>query len=65
MHLIQLWAPTKASQITTHTNLKITLTTASEYVIAQTYDLTVTGAFQAAVTEYGKDKFLRLNRNYN
>ena len=38
------WTPTKASQIKTHSNLKITLTTASEYVVAQTYDLSVTGS---------------------
>ena len=37
------WTPTKASQITTHTNITITLTTASGYVLSQTYDLTVTG----------------------
>ena len=37
------WTPTKASQITTHSNIKITLTTASGYVLKQTYDLTVTG----------------------
>jgi len=37
------WTPTKASQITTHSNIKITLTTASGYVLSQTYDLTVTG----------------------
>ena len=37
------WIPTKASQITTHSNIKITLTTASDYVLTQTYDLTVTG----------------------
>jgi len=37
------WTPTKASQITTHSNIKITLTTASSYVLSQTYDLTVTG----------------------
>ena len=37
------WTPTKASQITTHSNIKITLTTASDYVLTQTYDLTVTG----------------------
>ena len=37
------WTPTKASQITTHPNIKITLTTASGYVFSQTYDLTVTG----------------------
>ena len=37
------WTPTKASQITTHSNIKITLTTASGYVLTQTYDLTVTG----------------------
>ena len=37
------WTPTKASQITTHTNITITLTTASGYVLTQTYDLTVTG----------------------
>jgi len=38
-----VWTPTKASQITTHTNITITLTTASGYVLTQTYDLTVTG----------------------
>lgn len=37
------WTPTKASQITTHSNIKITITTASGYVITQTFDLTVTG----------------------
>ena len=37
------WTPTKASQITTHSNITITLTTASGYVLTQTYDLTVTG----------------------
>ena len=37
------FTPTKASQITTHSNIKITLTTASGYVFSQTYDLTVTG----------------------
>ena len=37
------WTPTKASQITTHSNITITLTTASSYVLTQTYNLTVTG----------------------
>ncbi len=37
------WTPTIASQITTHSNITITLTTASGYVLTQTYDLTVTG----------------------
>ena len=37
------WTPTKASQITTHTNITITPTTASGYVLTQTYALTVTG----------------------
>ena len=37
------WTPTKASQITTHSDITITLTTASSYVISQTYNLTVTG----------------------
>ncbi len=37
------WTPSKASQITTHTNITITLTTASGYVLTETYDLTVTG----------------------
>jgi len=37
------WTPIKASQITTHSNIKITLTTATDYVLTQTYDLTVTG----------------------
>ena len=30
------WTPTKASQITTHSNIKITLTTASNHVLSQT-----------------------------
>ena len=37
------WTPTKASQITTHSDIKITLTTASDYVLTQAYDLNVTG----------------------
>ena len=37
------WTPTKASDIKTHSNITITLTTASGYVVTQTYDLTVTG----------------------
>ncbi len=37
------WTPSKASEITTHTNIKIIITTASGYVLTQTYDLTVTG----------------------
>ena len=37
------WTPTKASQITTHQDITITLTTASGYVLTETYDLTVTG----------------------
>jgi len=37
------WTPTKALQITTHSNITITLTTASGYVLTETYDLTVTG----------------------
>jgi len=37
------WTPTKASEITTHSNITITLTTASGYVLTETYDLTVTG----------------------
>jgi len=37
------WTPSKASEITTHSNIKITITTASGYVLTQTYDLTVTG----------------------
>ena len=36
------WTPTKASDIKTHTNITITLTTASGYVVTQKYDLTVT-----------------------
>ena len=43
------WTPTKASQITTHTNITITITTASGYVLTQTYDLTVTGAYVSVV----------------
>jgi hypothetical protein len=38
-----VWTPTKASEITTHSNIKIIITTASGYVLTQTYDLTVTG----------------------
>ena len=37
------WTPTKASEIKTHDNITITLTTASGYVLTQTYDLAVTG----------------------
>ena len=37
------WTPSTASQITTHSNIRILITTASGYVIQQTYDLTVTG----------------------
>ena len=37
------WTPTKASEITTHSNITITLTTSSGYVLTQTYNLTVTG----------------------
>jgi hypothetical protein len=37
------WTPTKDSDIKTHSNITITLTTASGYVVTQTYDLTVTG----------------------
>ena len=37
------WTPTKASEITTHSNIKIIITTASGYVLTQTYDLTVSG----------------------
>ena len=37
------WTPTESSQITTHSNIQILITTASGYVIQQTYDLTVTG----------------------
>jgi hypothetical protein len=38
-----VWTPTKASEITTHEDITITLTTASGYVLTETYDLTVTG----------------------
>ena len=37
------WTPTKASEITTHSNIKIIITTASGSVLTQTYDLTVSG----------------------
>ena len=37
------WTPTKTSDIKTHSNITITLTTASGYVVTQKYDLTVTG----------------------
>jgi len=36
------WTPTKASEIKTHSDITITLTTESGYVLTQTYDLTVT-----------------------
>jgi len=37
------WIPTKNSEIKTHSDITITLTTASGYVFTQKYDLTVTG----------------------
>ena len=37
------WTPSKGLEITTHSNIKIIITTASGYVLTQTYDLTVTG----------------------
>ena len=37
------WTPTKASEITTHNDITITLTTSSGEVLSETYDLTVTG----------------------
>jgi len=37
------WTPSKASEIETHSNITITITTASGYVLTETYDLTVTG----------------------
>jgi len=37
------WTPSKNSDIKTHDNITITLTTASGYVLTETYDLTVTG----------------------
>jgi hypothetical protein len=37
------WTPSKGLEITTHSNITITITTASGYVLTQTYDLTVTG----------------------
>ena len=37
-----VWTPTKASEITTQTKIKIIITTASGYELTQTYDLTVT-----------------------
>ena len=37
------WTPTKASEITTHEDITITLTTAIGYVLTETYNLTVTG----------------------
>jgi len=37
------WTPTKNSEIKSHSDITITLTTASGYVLTQTYDLTVTG----------------------
>ena len=38
------WTPTKASDIKTHSNITISLTTASGYVLTESYDLTVTRA---------------------
>ena len=37
------WTPTKASEITTHSDVVITITTANRYVLTQTYSLSVTG----------------------
>ena len=37
------WTPTKASDIKTHSNITISLTTASGYVLTEAYNLTVTG----------------------
>ncbi|MDC0078416.1 hypothetical protein OAJ98_05480 [Deltaproteobacteria bacterium] len=37
------WTPTKASDIKTHSNITISLTTASGYVLTEAFDLTVTG----------------------
>ncbi len=37
------WTPSKGLEITTHSNIKIIITTASGYVLTLTYDLTVTG----------------------
>ena len=37
------WTPSKNSDIKTHDNITITLTTASGYVLTETYDLAVTG----------------------
>jgi hypothetical protein len=37
------WTPSKNSDIGTHDNITITLTTASGYVLTETYDLAVTG----------------------
>ena len=37
------WTPSKGSQITTHSDITITLTTASSFVLSQVYDLSVTG----------------------
>ena len=37
------WTPTKASQIKTHSNITIKITTVSGYELTQAYDLTVTG----------------------
>jgi heat shock protein HslJ len=37
------WTPNTASDIKTHDNITITLTTASGYVLTESYDLTVTG----------------------
>ena len=43
------WTPSKASEITTHSNITITLTTASGYVLTQTYDFTVTGTCTSGI----------------
>ena len=48
------WTPTKSSEIKTHTDIIITLTTASGYVLTQTYDLAVTGTCVSGnVLSYG------------
>ena len=43
------WTPSKSSEITTHSNITITITTASGYVLTQTYDLTVTGTCTSGI----------------
>ena len=43
------WTPTESDQIKTHSNITITITTASGYVLTQTFDLSVTASSGSGV----------------